>query len=61
MPYEHVIMQLLDWSDRVEHGAEERRRAAEAAEDAAYMRAVEIELGNLDQLQEQREEWRKGL
>jgi hypothetical protein len=43
---DYVISLLLEWSQRVEQSAEERRRLAEEREEAEE-RAIQIEIDNI--------------
>ena len=53
---DYVISLLLDWSQRVEQSAEERRRLAEEREEAEW-RAVQIELDNITKRNEEQRHW----
>lgn len=53
---DYVISLLLDWSQRVEQSAEERRRLAEEREESEW-RAVQIELDNITKRNEEQRHW----
>ena len=53
---DYVISLLLDWSQRVEQSAEERRRLAEERGEAEW-RAVQIELDNITKRNEEQRHW----
>ena len=53
---DYIISLLLEWSQRVEQSAEERRRLAEEREEAEW-RAVQIEMDNITRHNEEQERW----
>ena len=53
---DYVISLLLDWSQRVEQSAKERRRLAEEREEAEW-RAVQIEMDNITKRNEEQRHW----
>ena len=53
---DYVISLLLNWSQRVQQSAEERRRLAEEREEAEW-RAVQIEMDNITRCNEEQRHW----
>ena len=53
---DYVISLLLNWSQRVQQSAEERRRLAEEREEAEW-RAVQIEMDNITRRNEEQRHW----
>ena len=53
---DYVISLLLNWSQRVQQSAEERRRLAEEREEADW-RAVQIEMDNITRRNEEQRHW----
>ena len=53
---DYVISLLLEWSQRVEQSAEERRRLAEEREEAEW-RAIQIEMDNITKCNEEQGRW----
>ena len=53
---DYIVSLLLEWSQRVEQSAEERRRLAEEREEAEW-RAVQIEMDNITKRNGEQERW----
>lgn len=53
---DYIISLLLEWAQRVEQSAEERRRLAEEREEAE-LRAVQIEMDNITKRNAEQERW----
>ena len=53
---DYIVSLLLEWSQRVEQSAEERRRLAEEREEAEW-RAVQIEIDNITRRNVEQGRW----
>ena len=53
---DYIVSLLLDWSQRVEQSAEERRRLAEEREEAEE-RAIQIEIDNITRRNVEQGRW----